>query len=192
MAFRVTAGHEIVARMHYLNSTEAAITVAPTYEWFTIDAARLTQELAPFAWAYGGFEIPPGVDTTVTGSCRLPAGQDMHVVTMLPHMHRLGIAMWAEYRGGDRDGERFLDSPGYDPGDGVLLQYDPAIDLSTGDGMRFSCTWRNTLDHTVYEGIGDNEMCIIFGYGWPRESTYSVQADAASCLAVAAPVPPGG
>jgi hypothetical protein len=168
------------------------MTVAPTYEWFTIDPTKLTQELAPFAWAYQGFEIPAGAEVTVTGDCRLPEEQTMHVVTVLPHMHSLGIAMSAEYRGGDRDGERFLDSPGYDPGDGVLRQYDPAVDLSIANGMRFSCTWKNTLDHTVYEGIGDNEMCIIFGYAWPLGSSYSVQATASGCLAAPAPVPPGG
>ncbi len=187
VGYRVKQGHEIVARMHYLNPGDQPITVSPRYEWFTIDEGHLVHEMAPFIWGYQGFEIPPGQELTVTGDCSFPREQEMHIVTMLPHMHRLGTALWAEAVGGALDGERFLDSPGYNPEQGVLRQYDPAIDLSGALGFRFSCTWLNTLDTPVYEGIGDNEMCIIFGYAWPLDSVYNAFAGGASCLLIPTP-----
>jgi hypothetical protein len=54
----------------------------------------------------------------------------MHVVSVLPHMHALGTGHRAGFVGGPRDGQLWLDSPGYDPENGVLMQFDPPIDLS--------------------------------------------------------------
>jgi hypothetical protein len=189
IGFRIKDGYEIVARMHYLNATGAPITVAPRYEWFTIDEATLAQEIGPFAWTYRGFEIPPRSELTVGAACRLP--EPMHLVNVLPHMHALGKAFTAEFVGGPLDGQPFLESAGYDPDRGVLLQYDPAIDLGQGDGARFSCTWANPTDKTIVEGIGDNEMCILFGYAWPPEHAFSTSATGEeSCLALYPPVEP--
>lgn len=187
--FRVKDGHEIVARMHYLNANGAPITVAPRYEWFTIDEARVTREIGPFAWTYRNFQIPPRSRHTVTASCRFP--EPMQIVSVLPHMHSLGRGFTAEFLGGALDGQRFLDSPGYDPDRGVLLQYDPAIDLGQGEGARFSCTWDNPTDRTIEEGIGDDEMCILFGYGWPREHAFTATATSPeSCVYIYPPDEP--
>lgn len=189
VAFRVREGHEIVARMHYLNASSAPLAVAPTYEWFTIDEAKLVQEIGPFAWNFRAFEIPPRSELTVTTACRFP--EPMHIVNALPHMHALGTAFTADFVGGPLDGERFLDSPGYDPTRGVITQYDPAIDLGQGEGARFSCTWQNTFDKTIEEGIGDNEMCILFGYAYPPEHAFStVATDEEHCVFLYPPVGP--
>ena len=188
MAYRIHADHEIVARMHYINPTSAPITVAPKYEWFTIDEAKVTREVAPFIWRYSGFSIAPRSTTTVTGSCNF-GGNPMHIVSLLPHMHATGVHFTAGFAGGALDGRLFLDSKGYDQGASVRLSYDPAIDLSQGDGATFACTWRNTFDKTLVEGIGDDEMCMLFGYAWPPASTYSANVDDANgkCVYVAAP-----
>jgi Copper type II ascorbate-dependent monooxygenase, C-terminal domain len=98
-------------------------------------------------------------------------------VNILPHMHQLGIGFSMEFMGGAYDGQKFLESKGYDPDNGVLMQYDPAIDLSQGDGLRFSCTWRNTFSKTIVEGTGDNEMCMAYGYAWPYENAYTGLAE---------------
>jgi hypothetical protein len=189
MGFRVREGHVIVARMHYLNAGEAPITVAPTYEWFTIDTAHLVEELAPFLWTYSGFMIPAMTELTVAAECLFGDPQHpMHVVSLLPHMHKLGTALSADIVGGPRAGDRFLDSPGYDPEDGVLRLYDPGVDLSAADGFGFSCTWNNTLDRTIREGIGDNEMCMIFGYAWPADQAFNALANDAGCLTLRTPL----
>jgi hypothetical protein len=187
--YRVSSDHEIVARMHYLNPGDQPLTIAPTYEWFAIDEAELINELGPFAWTYRGFEIPPREELTVVGDCPFPTNDDhpMHVVSALPHMHKLGVALDARYVGGPFDGQAFLDSPGYDPDRGVLIHYDPAVDLTSATGLRFSCTWQNTFDRPIVEGIGDNEMCIVFGYAWPTTAAFSALASDGGCLLVPAP-----
>ena len=189
MAYPVREGSEIVARMHYLNTSAEPITIAPRYEWFTVDTAKVTHVLGPFVWVFNDFEIPPRSEHTVIGGCRIP--EPMRLVNLLPHMHKLGTAFTAEFMGGPLDGRRFLDSQGYDPDNGVIVQYDPAVDLSQGEGVRFSCTWQNTFDKTIVEGYGDNEMCMLFGYSYPAESAYSaISSGENACAAIAAPSPP--
>jgi len=187
--YRVNDGYEIIARMHYLNPTEAPVTVAPTYEWFTIDETKLVHELGPFVWMYQDFSIPPRSDLTVTAECYLPNDHPTHIVTALPHMHQLGRSLSATYLGGSFAGERFLDSVGYDPDEGVLVQYEPAVDLTDAEGLTFSCSWQNTFDKTIVEGVGDNEMCMVFGYAWPVDKAYSAIASPGNCLMLATPPP---
>jgi hypothetical protein len=188
MGYPIARSYEIVARMHYVNATAAEVTVAPRYEWFTIDEASITQLLGPFAWTLGGWEIPPLATLTAAGECDMPG--PMQVVNVLPHMHKLGTEFFGQYAGGALDGQRWLDSKGYDPDNGVITQYTPAIDLGQGHGYRFGCTWKNTFDKSIVEGVGDNEMCILFGYAYPYEHAYSAQAtDGGACALVLPPMP---
>jgi hypothetical protein len=180
MGYRIKDGFEIVARMHYLNVTDKPLTIEPAYEWYTIDEAKVTQEIAPFAWVYKEFTVPPKSELTVTGECRFPAG--MRVVSVLPHMHKLGRRFQAKFLGGPLDGTAFLDAKGYDPEKTTISQYEPAIDLGQGEGATFSCAWNNTLDKPVTWGIGDNEMCVLFGYAYPPNAAYSLLASKSGCV----------
>ena len=182
MAYRVPPDQEIVARLHFLNASPNPLSVTPAYRWYTVDEASLSQELGPFAWVYDKFTIPPMSAKTITGSCSFY--RPMHVVSVLPHMHRMGTRFTAGFLGGALDGTLFLDSRGYDPDNGVLTQYDPSIDLGQGDGATFSCTWQNTLDKALGYGIGDNEMCILFGYAWPPANSYTATAGDGFCLPI--------
>jgi hypothetical protein len=187
MAYPVKDGSEIVARMHYLNASTQPLTVAPTYTWYTVDEASVTTVLAPFIWVYSGFQIPPGATYTVEGDCNFTG--PMKIVSVLPHMHQLGTRFTAGFLGGPLDGQLWLDSKGYDPGNGVIQVYDPPIDLSQGDGATFACTWLNTTTDTIVEGVGKNEMCMLFGYGFPGSATYSavVAEPLRKCVYVATP-----
>ena len=124
----------------------------------------------------------------MTGSCAL--GSDMHIVNVLPHMHRLGIGLDLSYLGGPLDGEKFLTSSGYNPDSTLQIQYTPAVDLGQGTGFSMACSWDNTTGQTIVEGTGTNEMCIIFGYGWPESAAYTALFSAGgtgNCLTTVAP-----
>jgi hypothetical protein len=129
---------------------------------------------------YKEFTVPPKSELTVTGECRFPAG--MRVVSVLPHMHKLGRRFQAKFLGGPLDGTAFLDAKGYDPEKTTISQYEPAIDLGQGEGATFSCAWNNTLDKPVTWGIGDNEMCVLFGYAYPPNAAYSLLASKSGCV----------
>jgi hypothetical protein len=188
MGFPLGDDNEVVLRLHYLNPTNAPITLAPHYEWYTIDEAQVTHLLGPFIWRISDFKIAPHSELTVSADCKLDAPE--LIVSMMPHMHKLGTGFTASFLGGALDKEPFLQSKGYDP-DGVIVAYSPPVDTSQGIGFSFSCSWNNTLDKEIVEGVGDNEMCMLFGYAYPYESAYSVLASDGSCLPIAPPLPAG-
>ncbi len=178
MAFSVPDGQEIVARMHYLNASTQPITLSPKYQWFTIAQSDLTQQLAPFAWDYTQFHIPPLSQYTVSGNCPIP--RPMFVVETLPHMHALGTRFTLGLAGGPLDGTLVFDDDTYSTrGESDIRIYDPPVDLSQGGqgtGATFSCTWNNTYDQVIQYGVGINEMCILFGYAYPPANTFSAAA----------------
>ncbi len=178
--YRIGDGFEIIARMHYLNASVNSVTVTPRYDWYTIDESTLVHELGAFAWDNQDIDIPPGADVTIRAQCEFI--EPMHIVTVVPHMHKLGYALDAGFFGGPRDGQTFLTSPGYDPSYGVIQQFDPAVDLTSAEGAWFSCSWLNTLNQEVVYGVGDNEMCILFGYSWPKSASYSTLVNNGHCV----------
>jgi hypothetical protein len=191
MGFPIGDDSEVVLRMHYLNVTQEPIDVAPKYEWYTIDEAKVTHLLGPLIWRYAAFEIPPNAELTVSTDCTLGAAEPMHIVDMMPHMHKLGTSFTAGFIGGELDGQLFLDSAGYNP-DGLITSFDPAAVIQPGDGFSFSCTWKNTFDKTIEEGVGDDEMCMMFGYAYPYESAMSAfAAPGGGCALLPSPKPKG-
>jgi hypothetical protein len=175
MAYALGDDLEIVARMHYLNASSAPLVLAPRYDWYTVDPATVVNELAPFAWDFSDIDIPPLARAEGGGDCFFNG--PMHVVQIMPHMHRMGVAAEAGFVGGPRARQRWFDSPGYDPDNGVIEQFSPAIDLSQagqGDGVWFRCVWQNQLDKRLEYGIGDDEMCTLFGYAYPPQHSYTL------------------
>ncbi len=188
MGFAIQDGQQIVAHMHYLNPTSQTLTPAPKYQWYTIDPSTLTQQLYPFAWELKNFSVPPNTNQKFSAQCAL--SQPMHIVNVLPHMHQLGVGLDLAYLGGPKDGQDFLTSPGYAPDATLQMQYTPAVDLSQGTGFSMSCAWNNTTTQTIIEGTGINEMCMVFGYGWPKSGTYSAVFSAGgttSCIPTISP-----
>ncbi|MGZ3423353.1 MAG: hypothetical protein ACXVEE_36165 [Polyangiales bacterium] len=186
MAFKVKDGMEIAARMHYLNAGKEPLEIAPVYEWFTIDESKVATELSPFFWQYPNFQIPPHSRYTVTARC--PLASSMKIVTLMPHMHKLGVGYTAGFYGGQLDGKNFVETKGYDPDKSQINVFEPALDTAVAEGITFSCTWSNTFDKVIGEGIGDNEMCMTFGYGYPVGKVYTLSGtDGEICIAITAP-----
>lgn len=189
MAVALPEDQEIVARMHYLNAGTTPITISARYQWFTIAQSDLKQELTPFAWDYLQFHIPPHSNQyTVRADCEL--SRPMFMVQALPHMHGLGRRFTIRLNGGPLDGYLALDNTSYGTrGDTDIRMFDPPIDLTQGGqgtGAGWSCTWDNPSDTVITEGLGANEMCILFGFGYPRQNTLSAAAsEKADCFTLA-------
>lgn len=187
-AYKIKDGYEIVARMHYFNPSNETIETDVSYEWFTVDEATVTTQVAPVFWQIVNYTIPAHSELTVSASCDIP--KEMHLLEGMPHMHSRGIAFTASYKGGALAGERFIDSPGYSP-DGAIQQFQPAIDMSQGEGFDFTCTWYNDTNRPVQDGAsGNQEMCMLFGYAYPASNAYTVSAvPGGSCLGLLPPAP---
>ena len=118
----------------------------------------------------------------------------MHMVQILPHMHALGVALpelpgraagWAGDPGPDK--LRRARRDGYPPVS-ARRRAEPG---RQGNGIRFACNWENPFDKVIEFGVGDNEMCIAFGYAYPPQNAASAGAsEDVDCLPILPPQRP--
>jgi hypothetical protein len=168
LGYRLDPAREIATSMHLLNPGAAPLRVEVAYDVFTMPASELSDEVAPFALSIASFSIPPHTEKTVGTTCKIFGGD---VVTLMPHTHRLARSFTVDLLGWDGHARRVLDVGALD-GTSEIRSYDPGLDLDDVATMRFSCLFDNTTDHEVHWGLGDNEMCTLFGYIWPAEKQF--------------------
>jgi Copper type II ascorbate-dependent monooxygenase, C-terminal domain len=106
------------------------------------------------------FLIPPHTVGKIGASCGTFGGR---VVEMMPHTHKLSQGVTVDRIRLDGTEERVLDQGAFDTASDIKI-YEPALALENGDKLRYECTFNNSTDHDVVYGLGENEMCVVFGY----------------------------
>jgi hypothetical protein len=172
LGFRVDPAREITTNIHFLNTSAEPLRVEVAYDFFTMSDADLTTLVAPFFMQVNDFLIPPHTQGTVGTACDVYGGK---VVSLMPHTHNLSQRFTVDLlkEGGE---ERVLENGPFDAKSHIAI-YDPPIDLTAVQQMRFECLFNNTTDHDVVYGIGENEMCILFGYVYPPIDQFVGYAD---------------
>ncbi len=84
--------------------------------------------------------------------------EDVEVLFLAGHMHRLGIEFTIAPFDGTETGDIFYRNDDWHvPG---IEQYDTPMVVPAGTGFEYACTWRNTTDETVEYGLSAaDEMC---------------------------------
>jgi hypothetical protein len=182
MGWHIDVAREVSTNMHFLNTTGEAARVEVAYDFFTMDEAELTDEVAPMFMQMNEFVIPAHTTKTIGKECKVFGGQ---LVSLMPHTHEWATRFTVDtlpYAGPE---QRVMDDGTFDLESDIRI-FDPAIDLTDIEKMRFQCTFANTLDHDLHYGLGENEMCILFGYVTPPEYQLVAYAEdeAAPCLSV--------
>lgn len=166
-AWELRPGREVVMDTHLLNTTDEPLVVEVAYDFYTMPEAKVTHKVAPFVYFWLDFEIPPQAESSLTASCDWFGGE---VTTIMPHMHE-----WARDFGVDfltSDGEPVASpypSDAIDGGETQIAVLDPAVDTKEAVNVQFTCTWMNNTDHPMCNGVGENEMCFLFGFMTPPE-----------------------
>ncbi|MCS6914232.1 MAG: hypothetical protein RMK29_12715 [Myxococcales bacterium] len=173
LGYAVDTTGEIISSVHILNPTPAALRVEVAYDFFTMPREQLVEEVVPFQMSVNQFRIPPGTRRTVSTECDVFGGR---IVSLMMHTHRLatGTAV-VQRREGAPDVLIYEGGP-YDTASDIRV-YDPPLQLEPFDRLRFSCDFHNTLDREVRFGLGDNEMCVLFGYLAPPQQQVLAFAD---------------
>lgn len=166
LAYRLDPAREIVASVHVLNPTGETLRVEIAYDFFTMPEEDLEHEVAPMAFFIREFLVPPGVEEVVSTSCQVFGG---NLVSLMPHTHQYATAFDVELRRGGAAVQSIYEGGAYDLESDIEV-FDPIISLEGIDEIAFSCTFRNTTDHDLVYGSGDNEMCVLFGYQYPVET----------------------
>lgn len=109
---KIPAGSKIVFQLHY---SKAAGSVQKDRSMLGLILAKapVEKELHTKPVANGYFLIPPGADNHKASAC-WTVKDDIHIVTLMPHMHVRGKAMQIKAFFPDGSQKELLNVPGYD------------------------------------------------------------------------------
>lgn len=171
-AVRVPAYARVVGSAHLLNVTPQTVKTGLRLSLATLPEAQVKARLAPMRLGYADLRIPPQATSEFAGRCDLraayrggafPGEFQMKLHYVLPHYHDLGSQFRLQLAGGARDGEElYLLKGGF--GEPMGKTFDPPVDLSVADGLRYGCSYKNPRTEEVRWGIGDQEMCEMLGF----------------------------
>jgi hypothetical protein len=161
--YTIDPSREIITDIHMLNTGTGTEVVEVAYDFFTMPASDLVDEVAPFVLQVDDFDIAPHSTGVVGATCTVYGG---NVVEMMPHTHKLATSFTADLVSLENANTSVLDVGAFDAQSHIKV-YDPSLDLTNVDSIKFACTFDNTTNSDVVYGIGNNEMCVLFGYLYP-------------------------
>lgn len=158
--------------IHYLNATSESKDDASGVELCVTDTKRPAEAAMHFIGKLS-LELLPHAQTKVSTTCR-PTGSSApaHIITMAPHMHRLGRHTTLEIMRTSGKTLTLLDTP-YDfdeqrTYDGSKMHAHGDLLLNAGDQLVATCHFDNTTDMTVrYGEASAAEMCFVNVLAWP-------------------------
>lgn len=161
---------KIMTVAHLLNASTAPLESELRMGLQLIHPRDVDVVAAPFRLSFEDLQIPPKAHSRQSAACRFDAAYekltgkpfDLRLYHVLPHYHYLGERFTLDIVGGPRDGERIFELDGFN-GAANGKSFDPPIDLSGAEGLRFACDFYNWTDAQVGYGVGDQEMCMMLG-----------------------------
>lgn len=167
VAFHLLPGQRLILEQHVINFTGETIQGGVDFEMGVAAEGAVIEHHADILWfANWGFYILPNQEASFTTHCTVPYAVELF--GLMSHTHALGthfsIEKWT------KDGTTHL----YDSFDWAhppYTQYAPPVHLAAGEGLEWTCTWKNVTSKPVGPGKSStDEMCITFGYAYPTDS----------------------
>ena len=167
---KIPPRHKVIARTHVLNIGSAELNSELRMALQIVHPRQVEAVLAPMHLDYHDLAIPAGKRSRFTGNCSFSAAYekatktplDVKLYYVLPHYHYFGEYFGLQILGGPRDGEVLFELDGFNGGANGKA-FDPPVDLSGADGLRFACGYNNWLGSDIGFGTGDGEMCMMLG-----------------------------
>ncbi|MEZ4390620.1 MAG: hypothetical protein R3A48_05950 [Polyangiales bacterium] len=163
----------IIGALHRLNASPMARDVSLTLRATTIPRSQVQTRLSPFYLEYNPLSIPPRGRSEFEVECPLDArarsltGQplSMRFFYGLAHFHELGSSMRVEVLGGAADATVCSTRPDARQGDSwARTMSPPGRRLRRPRAAAHLRLRQPPRAQTVGYGIGDQEMCIWFGF----------------------------
>jgi hypothetical protein len=160
------AGH-LVTSHHVFNASDEPRPMYGRFNVHTATTAEITHPINQLNCLLQDIWIAPRSEGTVSATCTTPFPLDLVVLSSHAHQHlrRFEIALRGEVIYTSTD----WDSP-------KIVTLDEPLSLAAGEGLTFSCTFRNTGDEWIVFGTGDDgEMCAIMSqYAYPPDRPHDV------------------
>ncbi len=171
MGFRVHHERDVVANVHLLNTTPEPLLAEVVYDYFTMPQDALVEELAPFVLDNRLIDVPPMQTETTTAECGVWNG---NVVSLMPHTHEFATRFAVETVTFEGDRTLIYEEEGFDLESDIAV-FEEAISLEGVHDLSYSCTYENTKTEPLVYGLGEQEMCILFGYLYPPGEQFAGQ-----------------
>lgn len=168
MGFILDTSREVSTDIHLLNPSGAPLIAEVVYDFFTMPEGERAEELVPFVMNVNDFRVPPHATQTVGTTCPTFGGD---IVSLMPHTHHYAEAFDVDVVGPTGGAARVYEGGAFDLESDIRV-YEPSIALTSDDSIQYGCAFRNTTDHDLVFGLGDNEMCTLFGYLYPPEKQF--------------------
>ena len=183
MAFAITTElREVATTVHWLNSREGPFTSEVVYDFFTMPDELVETPLVPFVFEPQGFSIAAHSQGDIVSTCPL-SGAPGHIVTIMPHTHKRATEFQVELLDASGKATTIFEDGQFDTESDIAVFDDP-IALAGFTHIRHRCAVNNDLDQPIVWGLGDNEMCTLFGYLYPPSAQQLgyIARGAADCL----------
>jgi hypothetical protein len=144
---------------------------------------QVQQEIVPFVFENEGFSIAPQTTGDIATTCNItmPPG---NIVSIMPHTHKRATSFTVDLLDANGAPTRIFEDGAFDTESDITVFSEP-ISMDGFTSIRHVCTVQNDLSVPIVWGIGDNEMCTLFGYLFPPEAQQVgfVGAGATDCAA---------
>ncbi|HVU01330.1 MAG TPA: hypothetical protein VHE30_06245 [Polyangiaceae bacterium] len=168
MAFKLkTEGREVATTIHWLNTTADTFTSEVVYDFFTMPDEDVETEIVPFVFENQGFTIPAQSEGTISMTCDLT--RPANIVSIMPHTHSRATAFDVDLVRSDDTTERIFHDGTFDTKSDIEV-FDTAVSTEGFAKIHHECQVTNDLSKPIVWGIGQNEMCTLFGYLYPPSS----------------------
>jgi hypothetical protein len=168
---KIPPRHKVIAGTHMLNVGPADVSTQLFASLELVHPREVDVVLTPFRLSYLDIDIPAQTVSRFTGICsnfgeRIAEGTgkpiDIKLHYSLAHYHYLGNYFDLTFGGGPLDGQSVYRIDGFD-GEANGKVFDPPLDLTGVESLRYTCGYDNWRDVNVGWGIGDQEMCVMLG-----------------------------
>lgn len=171
-AIKIGEVRDIVMNTHLLNPTDEEIVLNTVYDFYTMPADLVEHTSAPFVWTWMDFNIPAQSQKTLGADCQFFGGDipDAEITSVMPHMHEWGVGYDVTLHREDGSQDRIYDKRDVNMWESDIESYNPPKSAAGVNNVNYECHFDNNLDHDMGFGIGENEMCFLFGFVSPPEA----------------------
>ena len=159
-------GTALATEFHYFNANDVAALDASAVE-VCVTSKKRQHEAASHVLGRVTFTLPAHALTEVSATCRPMAPHaDIHLLSVLPHMHQLGVGSTWTLNRANGDRVSLLDVPfAFNEQRAYAL---PDVVMRPGDSLTTTCTYENMTDALVASGDRtEDEMCQPMVLAWP-------------------------
>lgn len=160
----IPAGTQLMLNLHLFNTTSSPINGVSGTLVQTVTPDQVEQVAELVLPGSSAISVPPNGTQTVVANCTFPT--PAKIITVWPHMHKLGTHMKVTYEGASTT--KVLHDAPFTFGDQKNDVIDP-VNVAAGEHVRIECTYHNTTAQTVGWGDSSNaEMCFAGLYVYPK------------------------